>query len=208
MLCLYVWARAQREQAPTLVIIEHVPRFPVALLISLLGDMYLLDHVIIDAKGFEYPARRGRLYVVMTLRGKLCLSQPLANLVTTLRNALPDKLSWELLFCLEGADDGFSVPVAKRAREYLQVFGDGQGVYDLDQLPRGRPRYTPAGCPLFGFTARTRDVWSPAANRCLRRGELAAAMGGTLPPCTRSYLWDCASFVRAFNSQRCSSPYR
>ena len=177
MLCLYVWARALREQAPMLVIIENVPRFPIALLTSLFGDMYLLDHVIVDAKDFQSPARRRRLYVVMTLRGKLCLAQPLSNLAAALRTSLPDKLSWELLFCLEGADDGFSVPVSKRAREYLRVFGDRHGVYDLDQLPRGRPRYTQANCPLFGLTAHTRNVWSPAANRCLRRGELAAAMG-------------------------------
>ena len=97
--------------------------------------MYLLDHVIIDAKDFESPARRRRLYVVMTLRGKLCLSQLLAILVTTLRTALPDKFSWGSLCCLEGADDGFSVPFANRAREYLRHFGDGQGVYDLDHLP-------------------------------------------------------------------------
>ena len=58
MLCLYVWARALREQAPMLAIIEHVPRFPIALLVSLFGDMYSIDHIIIDAKDFESPARR------------------------------------------------------------------------------------------------------------------------------------------------------
>ena len=132
MFFLYVWARALREQSPMLVIIEHVPRFPIALLVSLFGDMYSLDYVIIDAKDFESPARRRRLYVVMTLCGRLCLSQPLLNLVTMLRSALPCKRSWESLFCLEGADDGFSLPVSKRAREYLRVFDDRHGVYDSD----------------------------------------------------------------------------
>ena len=108
MLFLYVWVRALREQALMLAIIEIVTRCSIALLVSLFGDLYTLDHFIID-KDFESPARRRRLYVVMTLRGKLCLWQPLANLVTTLRNALPCKRSWELLFCLKGADDGFFV---------------------------------------------------------------------------------------------------
>ena len=93
MLCLCVWARALREQAPMLALIDNAPRFPIALLVSLYGDMYSLEHIIIDAKDFESPARRRRLYVVMFLRGKLCLSQPLANLVTTLRSALPGKRS-------------------------------------------------------------------------------------------------------------------
>ena len=91
MLCLYVWAWALREQAPMLVIVENVPRFPMTLLDSLFSDMYALDHVIIDAKDFGAPARRRRLYVVMTLRGKLCLSRPLADLVGFLRTALPEK---------------------------------------------------------------------------------------------------------------------
>ena len=76
-----------------LVIFENVPRFPIALLISFLGDLYLVDHIIINAKDFVSPARRRRLYVVMNIRGKLCLSQTLANLVATLRTALPDQLS-------------------------------------------------------------------------------------------------------------------
>ena len=177
MFCFYVWARALREQGPMLVIIENVPRFPIALLLSLFGDIYHIEHVIINATDFGSPARRRRLYAVMTLRGKLCLTRPLASLIAALRVAPPDTLSWESLFCLEGADDGFSIPVAKRARQYIRVFGDRLGVYDLDQLPRGRPRYAQAGSPLFGLTAHTRNVWSPAANRCLRRGELAAAMG-------------------------------
>ena len=43
MACLYVWARAIRDNAPMLVIIENVPRFPVALLLSLFGDLYAID---------------------------------------------------------------------------------------------------------------------------------------------------------------------
>ena len=78
--------------------LKNAPRFPIAFLVSLFGDMYSIDHIIIDDKDFESPARRRRLYVVMTLRGKLCLSQPLANLVTILRSALPSKRSWDLLF--------------------------------------------------------------------------------------------------------------
>ena len=93
MLCLYVWAIALREQAPMLVIIENVPRFPIALLKSLFEDLYLLDYIIIDAKDFGSPCPRWRLYVVMTLRGQLCLSQPLTGLVSTLRTVLPDKRS-------------------------------------------------------------------------------------------------------------------
>ena len=65
--CLYVWARAVRDSVPMLVIVENVPRFPVALLLSLFGDLYAIDWVILDAKDMGAPACRRRLYVVMTL---------------------------------------------------------------------------------------------------------------------------------------------
>ena len=79
---------------------------------------------------------------------------------------------------MSGVDDGFSKSVAARANEYLEeIIGDRDGVYDLGQLPRGRPRYAWAGAPLFWLTAHTRMIWSPRAGRCLRRQELAAAMG-------------------------------
>ena len=70
----------------------------------------------------------------MTLRSKLQLSSPLAEISRWLYDALPEKRSWEILFCLDGADDCFSTAVRRRARDYLRLF------YDLDQMPRGRPR--------------------------------------------------------------------
>ena len=90
-----------------LVIVENVPRFPVALLQSLFEDLYTLDHIVLDAQDLGSPARRRRLYVVMTLRGKLQLSRPLAEISRWLCDVLPEKRSWEILFCLGGADDGF-----------------------------------------------------------------------------------------------------
>ena len=133
--------------------------------------------MILDAKDIGAPDRRRRLYVVMTLRGKLRLTRPLADLVDVIKRIYPVTRTWESLFCLGGDDDCFSKPVAKRAKRYLQKFRDRHGAYDLDQLPDGRPRYVAAGRPLFGLTAHTRMVWSPEANRSLRRSELAAAMG-------------------------------
>ena len=177
MACLYVWARAIRDNTPMLVIVENVPRFPVALLMSLFGDLYAVDWVILDAKDIGAPARRRRLYVVMTLRGKLRLTRPLADLVAVIKRVYPVSRAWECLFCLSDADDCFSKPVAKRAKRYLLKFRDRDGAYDLDQLPDGRPRHVAAGRPLVGLTAHTRMVWSPNANRCLRRSELAAVMG-------------------------------
>ena len=177
MVCLYVWARGIRDSVPMLVIVENVPRFPVALLVSLFGDLYSLDWVILDAKDIGAPARRRRLYVVMTLRGKLKLTRPLADLVGIIKRTFTVARTWESLFCLDGIDDCFSKTVAKRAKGYLRKFRDRDGAYDLDQLPDGRPRYVAAGRPLFGLTAHTRMVWSPAADRCLRRSELAAAKG-------------------------------
>ena len=182
MLCLYVWARALRESLPKVVIIENVPRFPVALLVSLFGDLYVIDHMICNAEKFGSPARRRRLYAVMTLRGVFVLSRPLSEAVGWIRDAFPHRRSWEMLFCLDGADDGFSAAVRKRSREYLKVFRDRASAYDLDQLPRGRPRRSKAGDPLFALTAHTRNVWSPAEGRRLRRNELAAAMGMPADP--------------------------
>ena len=85
MACLYVWARAVRDSAPMLVIVENVPRVPVALLVSFFGDLYSIDWVILDAKDLGAPARRRRLYVVMTLRGKLMLNRPLIELVNVIK---------------------------------------------------------------------------------------------------------------------------
>ena len=96
----------------------------------------------------------------MSLRGKLFLSRPLTEMMPLLKTALTGRLSWDVLFCLNGSDDGFSSAVRKRARDYLRVFKDRAGVYDLDQLPRGRPRRARAGCSLFGLTAHTRNVVS------------------------------------------------
>ena len=162
---------------PLLAIIENVPRFPLGLLSSHLGDLYDVDHTIIDAECLGSPARRKRLYAVLTLRGKTILTKPLEDFSRMVKETFRARLSWDVLFCLDGADDGFSMPVQKRAREYMRVFKNQEGVYDLDQLPRGRPRRARAGCSLCGLIAHTRNVWSPAEGRTLRRSELAAAMG-------------------------------
>lgn len=177
MICLHVWARALRESIPIVVIVENVLRFRVALLRSLFEDLHAIDFIILDAKDCGSPAQRRRLYAVMTLWGKLILSRPLAEVSRFLREVLPERRSWELLFCLDGADDGFSTAVRKRAHEYSRVFCDRASAYDLDQLPLGRPRRAMAGCRMFGLTAHTRNVWSPSEGRCLRRSELAAAIG-------------------------------
>ena len=105
MACLYVWAGAIRDSSPMLVIVENVPRFPVALLVSLFGDLYAIDWVILDAKDIGAPARRRRLYVVVTLRGKLRLTRPLADLVDVIKRIYPVTRTWESLFCLGGDDD-------------------------------------------------------------------------------------------------------
>ena len=113
----------------------------------------------------------------MTLRGKLQLSRPLAEVSRWLCDVLPEKRSWEFPFGLNGADDGFSTAVRRRAHDYLRLFGDRHGVYDLNQMPRGRPRRARAGCAFVWLTAHARNVWSPAEGRRLRRSEVAAAMG-------------------------------
>ena len=128
-----------------LVIIENVPSFPLALLESVFGDMYSLDSLIFDATDFGSPARRRRLYVVMTLRGKLVLGRPLSELMGVLRSIFVARRSWGDLFCLDGADDCFTAAVARRAAGYMRRFGDRNGVSDLDQLPDGRPRRATAG---------------------------------------------------------------
>ena len=113
------WARAIRDSAPMLVIVENVPRFPIALLLLLFGDLYSVDWVILDAKDLGAPARRRRLYdVVMTLRGKLMIKRPLTELVNVIKRIYTVTRAWEGLFCLDGADDCFSKPVARRAKRY------------------------------------------------------------------------------------------
>ena len=177
MICLYVWARAVRDSRPMLLIIENVPRFPISLLQSLFGDIYHMDWALLEACSFGAPGRRRRLYVILTLKGKLKLSRSVSELVAAVDGHFVARRSWEILFCLPGSDDGFSKAVRRRSREYLRVFKDKLSIYDLDQLPRGRPRRARPGAPLFGLTAHTRNCWSHAFGRSLRRDELAASMG-------------------------------
>ena len=112
----------------------------------------------------------------MTLKGMLRISRPMAELNNLIKELFMTRRPWESLFCLGGSDDGVFVAVRKRARDYLRGFKDHDSIYDLDQLPRGRPRRARAGCPLFGLTAHTRNAWSPRMDRCLRCAELAAFM--------------------------------
>ena len=98
MACLYVWARAVRECAPMFVIVENVPRFPVSLLRSLFEDRYNIDWIIFDAVDLGAPARRRRLYVVVTLREKLARGRPLSELMGVVQLAFPAKRSWEDFF--------------------------------------------------------------------------------------------------------------
>ena len=177
MRCFFVWARALREQRPYLMIIENVPRFPLSLVLSLFDDLYTVEHCVLEAADTGAPARRRRLYCVLTLRRVARLSRPFSELASLIGGAQWHDGNWLDLFCLDGVDETLSIPVAKRASEYLDVFGDTDAIYDLDQLPRGRPRLARKDCPLFTLTAHTRLAWSPTENRCLRRAELGAAMG-------------------------------
>ena len=182
MACLLVWAYGVRLQRPIVLIVENVTRFPVKLLVSLLGDLYALEWVHLEAADFGAACRRKRLYCVLTLRRVAHLSRPLSELLDSLRGLFTERRSWESLFCLDRVDDGMSKPVLDRAAGYAKLFSGASGIYDLDQLPYGRPRHAKDGQPLFTLTAHTRLAWAPAEARCLRRNELALAMG--LPSCT------------------------
>ena len=57
------------------------------------------------------------------------------------------------------------------------VFGDRGSIYDLDRLPRGRPRKAARDNALFTLTAHTRLTWCSEEGRALRRNELAAGQG-------------------------------
>ena len=84
------------------VIIENVTRFPTDLLHSFFGDLHAIDGVFFEAKDLGALARRLRLYVVMTLRGKLALSRPLADFVRVARDVFVARRSWETCFLLKG----------------------------------------------------------------------------------------------------------
>ena len=76
----------------------------------------------------------------------------------------------------------------------MEVFDDQLGVYDIDQMPTGRPRYARSGSALFSLTAHTRLVWAPSMERCLRRRELGAAMGlPTAPALACAYGMPCVT---------------
>ena len=111
------------------------PRFPVALLRSLFGDLYAVEWIFLEAADFGALAKRKRLYCVLALRRVLRLKRPLSDLAVHVATQFVERCGWRLLFCLGGADDGFSKAVAARADEYMKVFGDVDSVYDLDQLP-------------------------------------------------------------------------
>ena len=80
------------------VIGENLPRFPVSLLRSLFEDRYNIDWIIFDAVDLGAPARRRRLYVVVTLREKLARGRPLSELMGVVQPTFPAKRSWEDFF--------------------------------------------------------------------------------------------------------------
>ena len=166
-----------RLQRPVVLILENVARFPVKLVESLLGDLYAVEWIHLEAADFGAPCKRKRLYCVLTLRRVARLARPLLDLLEVVQHLFPERRSWDSLFCLEGVDDGMSIPVRRRAEGHSKHFSFTSGIYDLDQLPLGRPRHALDGTPLFTLTSHTRLAWSPGMPRCLRRNELALGMG-------------------------------
>ena len=63
MQCFLIWAGAIHDHRPALVIVEHVPRFLVSLLRAVLGDIYDIDCIVLEAASLGSPARRVRFDV-------------------------------------------------------------------------------------------------------------------------------------------------
>ena len=55
MLVFVLWIMGIRAQLPLLIVFENVRRFPLRLLISLLGDVYAVDSVILEATALGSP---------------------------------------------------------------------------------------------------------------------------------------------------------
>ena len=148
-----------------------------ALLKCLFEDIYDIQHVTLDAVFFALPVHRRRLYCVLTLRGHAALTRPLRELPEVAKQVFPPGGCARTLFSLPGIDDCMSAPVLQRADQYIRTFGEIGAVYDLDQLPHGRPRRSRPGEPLFTLTAHTRLAWCAEEGRALRRNELALGQG-------------------------------
>ena len=174
---LVVWAKSIREQRPIIVVFENVSKYPVALLVSLFGDIYDISDAVIDACELGAPSRRLRLYCVMCLKRHMRLQRPLCDLVDVLGLVKGDRLSAQDLLFSHGPAVHLSPSASSYKKCYVKTFGFSEGFYDLSQNPSFRPRACTGSEPLFTLTTSTGIVWSVAEARCMSATELAAAQG-------------------------------
>ena len=172
-----VWAKSIREQRPIIVVFENVSKYPVALLVSLFGDIYDISDAVIDACELGAPSRRLRLYCVMCLKRHMRLQRPLCDLVDVLGLVKGDRLSAQDLLFSHGPAMHLSPSASSYKKCYVKTFGFPDGFYDLSQNPSFRPRACTGSEPLFTLTTSTGIVWSVAEARCMSATELAAAQG-------------------------------
>ena len=179
LIVIIAWARGLRGTRPPFAIVENVVQFKVDILKLLIGDLYDIDTLHICASAFGWPARRKRLYVILTLRGCVRLRRPLRELPGALGLPWSSAGASELLFGTFPA----TTPTAaqqRTIRDYMSCGKvRGQDVfYDLTQRPSsGRGRAALGTGPLFTLTAHTSKVWMPRAGRFLHPRELLLAQG-------------------------------
>ena len=139
---LVVWARMVLIALPDVVIVENVPQFPEALLVSLLGFAYAVASVILCPSLFGWPVRRRRRYAICVLRHRARLSEPLELLVSRLGDTLPDVPGggW---FAESHPDVTLPPGAARHLAGYHKISAhDEDALFDLSQSPTRRPRWS------------------------------------------------------------------
>ena len=129
-----LWTRAVRDQHPLVVVFENVVRFPITMLQLLLGDLYHIDHVVLDAIMTGGPCRRRRLYCVLTLRGSVHLTRPLADLVKILDSCRGVALTGKDLAIQSQRGNQLSPSARRYLWDYKGLFPKGD-FYDLAESP-------------------------------------------------------------------------
>ena len=98
MLVFLTWIRGIRVQRPRVIIFENVCRFPMSLLWSLVGDLYCIDHVVLNLDQLGWPIRRERRYAVLTLRRHVSMRHALKDLPRCLQMASSNGAAGSTLF--------------------------------------------------------------------------------------------------------------
>ena len=93
---LFTWIAMRLQLREEIVLCENVEDFPVSVLQSTLGQVYVISTIVVCSHGtFGLPVLRKRRYTVLTLRDSVRLTRPLADVKTLLSRRRSTEFTWK-----------------------------------------------------------------------------------------------------------------